>query len=87
MLRLPAVLVPSLLLAIAIVRPWQWTEADRQSVSRWVPSRRTLWLGACVLFILLFWIVLTRFRSADINAVDFTVYFDRPVYQTAHGCA
>jgi uncharacterized membrane protein len=84
-LRLPAVLVPSLLLAIAIVRPWQWTEADRQSVSRWVPSRKTLWLGACVLFILLFWIVLTRFRSTDINAVDFTVYFDRPCAQTVQG--
>ena len=84
-LRLPAVLVPSLLLAIAIVRPWQWTEADRQSVSRWVPSRRTLWLGAGVLFILLFWIVLTGFRSADINAVDFTVYFDRPCAQTVRG--
>src|SRR5206468_457887 len=27
----------------------------------------------------------TRFRSGDINAVDFTVYFDRPLYQTAHG--
>ena len=31
------------------------------------------------------WIVITRFRSGDINAVDFTVYFDRPIYQTAHG--
>jgi hypothetical protein len=31
----------------------------------------------------LFWIVLTRFRSADINGVDFTVYFDRPCAQTA----
>ena len=85
MLRLPAVLVPSLLLAIALLRPWQWTESDLQSVSRWVPSRKSLWFGATVLFILLFWIVLTRFRSADINAVDFTVYFDRPCAQTVQG--
>ena len=84
-LRLPAVLVPCLLLAIAIVQPWRWSESERHSVSQWVPSRKSLWGAACVLFVLLFWIVLTRFRSADINAVDFTVYFDRPCAQTVLG--
>ena len=85
MLRLPAVLVPAILLTIAIARPWQWSDSDLQAIIRWVPSRRTLWVGASVLFVLLFWIVLTRFKSADINAVDFTVYFDRPCAQTAQG--
>jgi uncharacterized membrane protein len=33
----------------------------------------------------LFWIVLTRFLSGEINAVDFTVYFDRPCFQTVNG--
>jgi uncharacterized membrane protein len=35
--------------------------------------------------LLLFWYVLTRFQSGQINAVDFTIYFDRPCYQTAQG--
>ena len=85
MLRLAAVLVPALLIAITVIRPWQWSASELKTVIQWAPSRRTLWIGACVLFVLLFWIVLTRFKSADINAVDFTVYFDRPCAQTALG--
>jgi uncharacterized membrane protein len=84
-LRLPAVLVPALLASIVIVRPWRWTASELHFAAQWVPSRRQLWAGAAILFALLFWIVLTRFRSADINAVDFTVYFDRPCAQTAEG--
>ena len=29
--------------------------------------------------------MLTRFRSGEINAIDFTIYYDRPCYQTVHG--
>jgi uncharacterized membrane protein len=84
-LRLPAILVPALVASLAIARPWRWTETELHAAAQWVPSRRQLWAGAAVLFVLLCWIVLTRFRSADINAVDFTVYFDRPCAQTAQG--
>jgi uncharacterized membrane protein len=56
-----------------------------RAVEAWVPSRRGIAAGALVLGVLLFWFVLTRFRSASINAVDFTVYFDRPCFQTVHG--
>jgi uncharacterized membrane protein len=34
---------------------------------------------------LLYWVVLTRFHSGQINGIDFTVFFDRPCFQTAHG--
>jgi uncharacterized membrane protein len=40
-----------------------------------------LWVAAA----LLLWCVASRFESGSINAVDFTVYFDRPLYQTAQG--
>jgi uncharacterized membrane protein len=44
-----------------------------------------VWIAAFALGLLLFWLVLTRFESGQINAVDFTVYFDRPAFQTLHG--
>jgi uncharacterized membrane protein len=72
-------------LAIAAARPWRRAESDVLAAASWVPSRRAMWSAAAVLTALLFWIVLTRFRSADINAVDFTVYFDRPCAQTVAG--
>ena len=34
---------------------------------------------------MLFWYVLTRFQSGQINAIDFTIYYDRPCYQTVQG--
>jgi uncharacterized membrane protein len=37
------------------------------------------------MFAFLFWYVLTRFNAGQINAIDFTVYYDRPCYQTVHG--
>ena len=42
-------------------------------------------MGVLATALVLFWIVLTRFESGSINAVDFTVYFDRPCIQTIHG--
>ncbi len=44
-----------------------------------------MWTAALIVGLLLCWIVLTRFQSGEINAVDFTVYFDRPCFQTVHG--
>ena len=83
--RLPAVLVPALALAVLVLRPWRWTESAWDALSVWVPAPRVIWSGAAALGLLLFWIVLTRFQSGEINGVDFTVYFDRPCFQTVLG--
>jgi uncharacterized membrane protein len=83
--RLPAVLVPALALCLVVVRPWRWRERDFLAVDGWQPSTRAIRWAAVIAAILLFWIVVTRFRSGEINAVDFTVYFDRPCYQTIDG--
>jgi uncharacterized membrane protein len=83
--RLPAVLVPALVLAVAAARPWRWLDADVQAVDRWQPGARAVWASAIAAGLILFWIVLTRFQSGEINAVDFTVYFDRPCSQTSDG--
>jgi uncharacterized membrane protein len=82
--RLPAVLVPALLLALAVVPRAYWRDAPLLR-PEWQPSRRLVWSAAAVIGLLLFWYVLTRFRSGEINAIDFTIYYDRPCYQTVHG--
>jgi hypothetical protein len=83
--RLPAVLVPALVLAVAAARPWRWLDADVQAVDRWQPGTRAVWASAIAAGLTLFWIVLTRFQSGEINAVDVTVYVDRPCSQTMDG--
>jgi uncharacterized membrane protein len=82
--RLPAVVVPALLLAgLAVPRTW-WRESPVLRED-WQPSRRLVWSAAALVGVLVFWYVLTRFRSGEINAIDFTVYYDRPCYQTTQG--
>lgn len=83
--RLPAVLVPALALALLVLRPWRWGESVWLALASWAPTPRVIWCGAVALALMLFWIVLTRFQSGEINAVDFTVYFDRPCFQTLQG--
>lgn len=83
--RLPAIVVPGLVLAAVATRPWRWHESTFQALDRWEPSRRQVWSAALFVALVLFWIVLTRFQSGEINAVDFTIYFDRPCFQTVHG--
>lgn len=83
--RLPAIAVPLLAGLLLMNAPWSWTTADFQALAEWQPSRRFVWSAALVVMLVLFWCVLTRFESGDINAVDFTVYFDRPCFQTMHG--
>jgi hypothetical protein len=80
-IRLPALLIPAFALAIIVAGPWPQTRFSYAFLD-WSPSRAAAWWGAAALFGLLFWIVLTRFMSGEINAVDFTVYFDRPSFQT-----
>src|SRR5688572_32279873 len=85
LVRLDAVLVPALALSAASLRPWRWTDSQWQAIEAWTPSPRVVVCGAVALGAALFWFVLTRFESGSINAVDFTVYFDRPCFQTVHG--
>jgi uncharacterized membrane protein len=82
--RLPAVVVPALALALLVPPRQYWRESPLHRVD-WQPSRRLVWSVALVVGFLLFWYVLTRFRSGEINAVDFTVYYDRPCLQTVRG--
>jgi uncharacterized membrane protein len=82
--RLPAVLVPALLLALAVVPRAYWRDSPLLR-PEWQPSRRMVWSAAVIIGGFLFWYVLARFRSGEINAVDFTIYYDRPCYQTVHG--
>ena len=84
-LRLPAVLVPALMLAVVLLQPWRWSASEWQTLEDWAPSSRVMRTGAVVVGLVLFWCVLTRFRSGEINGVDFTVYFDRPCFQTMQG--
>jgi uncharacterized membrane protein len=82
--RLPAVVVPAVALAIVSLQPWRWTASRWNTIDEWQPGTRTIIVSAAAIGLLLFWIVLTRFMSGHINAVDFTVYFDRPCYQTVY---
>ncbi len=83
--RLPAILVPGIALALFAVRPWKRQDLTFERLHHWNPTAGQLRLALCATGAILFWIVLTRFYSGGINAVDFTVYFDRPCYQTIQG--
>jgi hypothetical protein len=84
-LRLSVVLGFGGLIATIIARPWEWKEDRWHRVAAYEPSPVATAAGAVGAAVLLFWMVLTLFEGGRINAVDFTVYFDRPLYQTIHG--
>ena len=84
-MRAAPILLFGLVVVAAVSRPWKWTDAEWSTVSNWNPSRRVIHAGAFVVGIVLFWFVLTRFQSGEINAIDFTVYYDRPTFQTLQG--
>jgi uncharacterized membrane protein len=81
--RLPAVLLPALGLVLLAVRP-RWRELYRRA-PEWQPSPREALAAAVVFGVALLWYVLTRFQSGQINAIDFTIYYDRPCFQTVNG--
>jgi uncharacterized membrane protein len=83
--RVSAILVPLIVGVLLMNRPWSWTTAGVEAIAQWDPPRRFVWCAAVIAALVLFWCVLTRFESGDINAVDFTVYFDRPCFQTVQG--
>jgi hypothetical protein len=80
----PILLFGAMVIAVAS-RPWGWTDADWAALANWSPSARAIRIATVLVGLTLFWFVLTRFRSGAINAVDFTVYYDRPNYQTLLG--
>ena len=71
LIRLPAVLVPVLAVALVAAHPWRWRAHDRDAFAAWTPSRTTIRIATMATAVALGWLVLTRFRSGDINAVDF----------------
>jgi uncharacterized membrane protein len=85
LVRLQAVLVPAFALAMLVIRPWRWSSARCDALRAWYPSRRVAFVACVVATVTLYWLVLTAFRSGQINAIDFTLYFDRPAFQTLHG--
>jgi uncharacterized membrane protein len=85
LVRLWAVFVPAFFLVVLACRPWQWQPHDWEAWLQWEPSRRAITIGASAAALVLFWIIFTRFQSGHINGVDFTVYFDRPLFQTSRG--
>jgi uncharacterized membrane protein len=84
-LRFSAVALPVIGAAVLAAAPWRWRDADWDRAARWAPPGRVLLAGAVAAAALLFWIVLSRFLAGGINAVDFTIYFDRPLFQTSLG--
>jgi uncharacterized membrane protein len=82
--RLPAILVPALALAILVTPRQEWRDSPLLA-GDWQPSRRQVAIAAAAVFLVLFWYVCTRFQSGEINAIDFTIYYDRPCFQTVHG--
>jgi uncharacterized membrane protein len=85
LVRVAPVLVLALLVILVVARPWTWSPEDWAAVGDWNPSGRTVRVTAVLVGLVVFWFVLTRFRSADINAIDFTVYYERPNFQTLQG--
>jgi hypothetical protein len=84
-IRLSAVVAGAIVLALAIVRPWR-RDGLVFRLGLWQPSRRALAvLAAAGVAVFLFWYILTRFYAGQINAIDFTIYYDRPCYQTVAG--
>ena len=84
-LRLSAVLLAAGLLATLIAQPWRWRPDTWDRIAAYEASPLVIGSAAVGAALLLFWMVLTLFEGGRINAVDFTVYFDRPLYQTIHG--
>ena len=83
--RVSAVFAALLITGCWAARPWAWTPEEWTRAAAWVPSRRAMLAGFALLTAVLWWLIFSRFQAGGIDAVDFTVYFDRPLYQTSHG--
>ena len=83
--RVAPILLFVLILTLLAARPWTWSGAEWLAVDEWEPSDAAVRWAAIAAGLIVFWFVLTRFRSGDINAIDFTVYYDRPIFQTLLG--
>ncbi|MEO7273120.1 MAG: DUF2079 domain-containing protein [Vicinamibacterales bacterium] len=81
--RVSAVLLPVLLVPAVASTPWRWSDQDWALLAGWQPTKHVLAFAAGAATLLLAWIVFSRFQAGGINAVDFTVYFDRPLFQSS----
>jgi uncharacterized membrane protein len=83
--RVAPILLFALIATLLAARPWTWSGDQWTDVAEWEPSDGVVRWAAVAVGLIVFWFVLTRFRSGGINAIDFTVYYDRPIYQTLLG--
>lgn len=83
--RVAPILLFALTLTLIAARPWTWSSAAWRAADEWEPSDAAVRWAAITVGLMVFWFVLTRFRSGGINAIDFTVYYDRPSWQTLLG--
>ena len=84
-LRGSVVLGVPLLVTWLAAKPWAWREEDWRRLASFEPSHRHVAIGAALAGLFLAWVVVTLFQGGHINGVDFTIYFDRPLYQTIQG--
>ena len=87
LVRVAPVFLAALLVIVLVARPWTSSREEWDAVGNWNPSPRTVRVAAVIVGLVVFWFVLSRFQSGDINAIDFTVYYERPNFQTLHGRA
>jgi len=83
--RVAPILLFALILTLLAARPWTWSGDEWLAVGDWHPSDAAVRWAAIAAGLIVFWFVLTRFRAGGINAIDFTVYYDRPSWQTLLG--
>jgi len=83
--RVSIVMWAILLAGMCAARPWRWRSDQWSRVASWSPTAGSVTWGFLLLGIVLWWLVYSRFQAGGIDAVDFTVYFDRPLYQTSVG--
>lgn len=83
--RVAPILLFGLIVTLLAARPWTWSGAQWAEAGEWEPSDAAVRWAAIAVGLIVFWFVLTRFRAGGINAIDFTVYYDRPSWQTLLG--
>lgn len=71
--------------AIAIRRGWRDWALDALRNGNGRLSRLALVAGTILCALVLSRVTLTRFHALDVNAWDFSLYFDRPIERTLHG--
>lgn len=82
--RLSVALGAALVVAAVIALPG-WSEVRRLLQAQWRVSREAMFLGVALIVLFLVRITIAEFLSLNVNAWDFSLYFDRPLERTVHG--